>query len=139
MRLETERRLLQVAVAAACLVPVSAGAAGILEGAGMVKGLAGQPPTDLDSHFRYLSGLLLGMGLAFSACIPGIERKRLLFRALSLIVVVGGLARLFSALEDGLPGSGHHFGLVMELLVVPLLMLWQGRIARIFERRGPTS
>jgi hypothetical protein len=28
-----------------------------------------------DSHYRYLSGLLLGIGLLFWSCIPGIEAK----------------------------------------------------------------
>jgi hypothetical protein len=125
----TERRLLQGAVALACLVPLTAGGAGVVEGAAMAGGEGG---ANLDSHFRYLSGLLLGLGLAFAAIIPSIERRSLLFRTLGGIVFVGGLARLLSAVAIGLPGPGHVFGLAMELVVVPLLILWQGRVARRF-------
>jgi hypothetical protein len=122
-----ERRALQAAIAIGLLVSLYAGGTGVLEGPAMVKGSGG---TDLDSHFRYLSGLLLGIGLAFIACIPAIERRTTVFRTLGAIVFVGGLARLLSAFELGLPSGGHRFGLMMELVVVPLIVLWQGRIAR---------
>lgn len=127
-----ERRLLQLAVALACLVPLSAGGAGAVEGADMIgAGLNSDPA--LDSHFRYLSGLLLGIGIAFAACIPTIERRSELFLALSAIVIVGGLARLFGLLIGGLPTDPHILALAMELGVMPLLLAWQRRIARLFR------
>ena len=127
----SERRLLQIAVALACLVPLAAGAAGVAESAGMLSGVGPPLPTDLDSHFRYLSGLLLGIGLAFAACVPWIERCGAAFRLLTFVVLVGGLARLLSLLEAGAPGAGHLFGLAMELGTVPLLALWQSRVERL--------
>jgi Domain of unknown function (DUF4345) len=128
-----ERRLLQAAILLACLVPLFAGAAGVIQGPAMVRGVEpGGAPIDLDSHFRYLSGLLLGFGLCFLLCVPTIEKHSALFRAFGLIVVVGGLARLYSAVTLGLPGPGHIFGLFMELGTVPAIVLWQGRVARLF-------
>ena len=132
MEARTERRLLQAAVGAACLVPLGAGGAGVVESAAMLSGVEAPLPVDLDSHFRYLSGLLLGIGLAFAWCIPRIEARAPLFRGLTFIVVAGGLARLLSLAIFGMPGPGHLFGLAMELGVVPLLALWQARIARRF-------
>ncbi|QAY76850.1 DUF4345 domain-containing protein [Sphingosinicella sp. BN140058] len=123
-----ERRLLQCAVALACLVPFAAGGAGVIASVAMVKS-AGVPSVDLDSHFRYLSGLLFGIGLGFAACIPRIEAKGTLFRGLTLVVVCGGLARLFALVTMGSPSPGHLFGLAMELGVVPALALWQARVA----------
>jgi len=125
-----ERRLLQLVVVLACLVPLLAGGSGVLRGAAFIKGVGPAPPVDLDSHFRYLSGLLLGLGLAFLSCVPAIERRTLLFRTLGLIAVIGGLARLLGLLERGMPSAGHVFGLFMELGTVPLLILWQARVAR---------
>lgn len=127
----TERRLLQIVVAIACLVPLSAGGQGVLHGPGFL----GHPPVvprDLDSHFRYISGIFLGVGVAFVTCIPAIERKGARFRLLGALVVMGGAARLFSLAQVGVPSRGHLFGLAMELGAVPLLMLWQRRV----ERRG---
>jgi uncharacterized BrkB/YihY/UPF0761 family membrane protein len=127
-----EPRLLQLAVAIACLVPLFAGSWGVLLGPLWLKGVAGLGPlpADLDSHFRYMSGIFLGVGIAFVTCIPDIARKGPRFRLLGALVVAGGLARLLSLIEVGAPTPGHRFGLVMELGVVPLLMLWQWRVAR---------
>jgi hypothetical protein len=133
MRRQSERAFLQLAVGLACLVPLAAGGAGVLDSAAMVKGVEHPLPIDLDSHFRYLSGLLLGIGLAFAACIPTIERRGAAFRLLTFLAVVGGLARLGSLLVAGAPGTGHLFGLAMELGVVPALALWQARVERLFR------
>ena len=131
-----ERRMLQMAVAIACLVPFGAGLGGIVQGPEFVKGVSDPIPTDLDSHFRYLSGLLFGLGLGFAACIPRIETRGLLFRGLAVAVAVGGLARFLSLLGVGAPSGGHLFGLAMELGIVPLLALWQARLAKRFAAAG---
>ena len=125
-----ERRALQAVGAIACLVPLSIGGISVVLGPRWL----GHPPivpTDLDSQFRYVSGIFLGLGLAFVTCIPAIERKGARFHLLGLLVVAGGLARLTSWMVEGAPSTGHQFGLVMELGVVPLLMLWQMRVARL--------
>lgn len=125
-----ERRLLQATVALASVVPLSMGGLSVLSSADMLKGMDPPFPIDLDSHYRYLSGLLLGIGLVFVASIPRIERHRTIFLTLGAVILVGGLARLWSLIELGTPSRGHQFGLVMELVAVPLIVLWQGRIAR---------
>ena len=126
----TERRLFQITVLAATIVPITAGARGALIGPAMIQG-ALPTPSDLDSHFRYLSGLLLGIGLAFVWAVPRFEQRSGIFRTLGLIVILGGLSRLLGAIEQGAPGTAHRFALVMELVVVPLLLLWLGRLERI--------
>ena len=125
-----ERRLLQLTVAVAAFVPVIAGAAGVLDGAD-VFGLTGDPSAD--SHFRYLSGLLLGIGFAFWSSIRGIEKNGSRILLLTCIVFTGGCARLAALLATGAVDAGTLFALTMELLVTPALCLWQrnlgGRIA----------
>jgi hypothetical protein len=98
----------------------------------MIGGSAPEHAADLDSHFRYLSGLLLGVGICFAASIPTIERRSELFLVLTVVVVTGGLARLGALLVFGLPAMPHVLALGMELGVVPLLAAWQRRIARRF-------
>ena len=139
MNLHFQRRLLQAAVAAACIVPLATGISSLAEGPAFIRGVEDTVPVDLDSHFRYLSGLLLGLGLAFASCIPRIERRTAPFQALGFIVVVGALGRLLSLLLAGTPGTGHLFGLAMELAVVPLLMLWQRRLAAAYGRRASSA
>jgi hypothetical protein len=130
-----ERRLLQLAVALGCVVPLIAGGSGIIEGPAFLHGVE-TAAADLDSHFRYLSGLLFGIGIGFTTCIPGIERKTGRFRLLALLVFVGGLGRLGSLASIGVPGGGHVFGLAMELVAVPLLVLWQARVAAAQAEAG---
>lgn len=127
--MRVERRLLQAAVALGCVVPLLAGGAGVIHGPRMLHGVANQVPADLGSHFRYLSGLLFAIGLAFASCIPAIEKKTARFRLLAFLVVVGGIGRAIGLASSGVPGTGHVFGLAMELGTVPLLVLWQARVA----------
>jgi hypothetical protein len=126
-----EKRLLQAAVALGCVVPLLAGGAGIVHGPAFLHDVGPGVPADLDSHFRYLSGLLLAIGLGLASCIPGIERKTARFRLLAALVFMGGLGRFVSLLSAGAAGAGHMFGLAMELGAVPLLILWQARVAAI--------
>ena len=124
-----ERRALQAVIGVLALIPTLAGSAGILLGPDFLR-LDPPWPADLDSHFRFLSGVFLGVGLAFYSCIPAIERKTGRFRLLAGLVVAGGLARLWSLALVGTPSAGHLAGLGMELLAVPVLVAWQARLAR---------
>jgi len=122
-----ERRVLQTAVLLASIAPIWAGVAGVIWGTSFVW--LGEGSVDLGSHFRFLSGVLLGIGLGFASCVPTIERHMRRYWMLGAIVVLGGLARLADAIAHGLPSAGHIFGLIMELGVVPALMVWQWRYA----------
>jgi hypothetical protein len=135
MTRDRERRLFQRVVAVAGLVPVLAGLAGVVLG---MAGLTGDRlSVSADSHFRYLSGLLLGIGVLFWWTVPRIEERGTLFRFLTLVVVIGGLARLSGLFLTGIPSLAMLGGLGMELVVTPLLCLWQVRIAnRAAEETG---
>jgi hypothetical protein len=125
--LAAETRALQASVIAAAAVPVAAGLAGVVWGPGAVE-LPGLTPAQ-DSHARYLSGLLLGIGLAFWSTVPNIRRQGARFRLLAAIVVLGGLARLLSLAVAGEPSAAMLGGLALELVATPLLALWQARVA----------
>jgi hypothetical protein len=121
-----ERNLLRIAIALGGVVPVAAGFAGVLGAVGIAA-----PAGDIvaDSHLRYLSGLLLAIGLAFWASIPRVERHTERFQLLTALVLIGGIARLAAALATGATARGIWLALVMELVVTPALCLWQRRIA----------
>jgi len=125
-----EVRLFQAAVFIASAIPIAAGAAGVLRGPAMIRGFI-SPNADLDSHFSYLSGLLLGIGVAFPICAAKIRERSQSFRMLGLIVVTGGIARLVAASRLGLPSAPHQFAYVMELAVVPMLLVWHRRVERL--------
>ena len=124
-----EQRALRIVVALGCLVPIGAGGAGMLLGPRILA--AGAVSSgDLDSHFRYLSGLLLGIGLGFVSTIPRIEERGARFQLLTGIVVAGGIGRLIGVLASGPPSAAMIAALTMELAVTPGLALWQWRVSR---------
>jgi hypothetical protein len=111
------RHALQVSIAIAALVPVVGGLWGIAHGL----------PGDgwMDNHHRYLSGLLLAIGLGYWSTVPDIERMGPRFRLLTALVVTGGVARLVGLALGDVPTAEIGVALVMELAVAPLLCLWQ--------------
>ncbi|WP_422017183.1 DUF4345 domain-containing protein [Reyranella sp.] len=115
------KRAAQVGFAVAGIVPVAAGLWGVFQP------LVGSLGSQLN-HGRYLSGLLLGIGLVFWASIPGIERRTERIRVLTVVVVIGGVCRLLGVIM-GDPLSPAVMGaLAMELAVTPLLCFSQSRL-----------
>jgi hypothetical protein len=116
------------------LVPVLAGAWGAGD-PGALDLISALPQTV--THAAYLSGLLLGIGLGFWSCIPAIENKTGRFTLLTLLVVLGGLARLLAAIRLNAWTPLVMGPLIMELVVTPAICLWQRRVARgSFLSRG---
>ncbi len=128
------RHPLQIAVALLALLPLGAGLAGVIGGPGLLDEAARH--RGLDSHARYLSGLLVGVGLAYWAAIPDIERRGSIFRVLTMIVVAGGLSRLLGASITGHASLATIWPLISELVAVPLVYLWQQRVARVAGHSG---
>ena len=124
--MQRERKLLQQSVAIVATIPVAAGLYGVLFG----QALTGDAVSiSAESHFRYLSGLLLGIGLCFWSTLPSIEIHTGRVQLLTLLVVIGGLSRIIGLALTGLPSLFMLGGLIVELIVAPVLCLWQTRVA----------
>jgi hypothetical protein len=128
-----ERRLLQITVTLAALIPILVGLAGIAGGLGALDAAAGWSLNG-DSHVRYLSGLVLAIGVAFWSTVPTIEASGSRFRLLTSLIVVGGLARLYAVLLAGPPGPAMRAGLALELVAAPSLALWRERLERRLDK-----
>ena len=108
-------------------MPVGAGLSGALLGSaltGDVWSVSG------DNHMRYLSGLLFALGLGFWSTIVGIEHKQDRLRLLTFVVAIGGLFRLLAIAMGQRPSNYMQGAVVMELIITPLLCVWQARVAR---------
>ena len=110
--------MLAMAIRISAIVPILAGAGGAVLGTAFL-GEAALPATT--SHMRYLSGLLLALGLAAWWCAADLARRRGVFGLLCGAVVLGGLARLGGLAVDPAPAWPHLLALAMELGVVPAL------------------
>jgi Domain of unknown function (DUF4345) len=131
-----ERRLLQITVALLAVVPILTGLAGVLHGLEPLDAQASLS-RDGDSHVHYLSGLLLAIGLGFWSTVPRIEAQGPRFRLLTVLVLVGGFARLYGVALAGLPAAAMVGGLMLELAVTPALALWRERLERRSPRAAP--
>jgi hypothetical protein len=125
-----EALFLQIVVSVLSAIPVSAGLAGVVCSWKFPGFALSNWPIDVDSHFRFLSGIFLCVGVCFLTCVPNILRKTERFRLLSTLVFTGGLGRLLSLLVVGQPSAGHVVGLVFELVIVPLLVCWQAWLVK---------
>lgn len=129
MSAAAEKRILQIIIIIACLVPLTAGGYGMFFGADIF----GNNDINLDSHFRYLSGLLFGIGISFLVSVPKIEQHKGQVRLLTMLVVIGGVGRLHGVRFNGWPDLYMSMALGMELVVTPLLCFWQGHLAKRFK------
>lgn len=126
-----ECKLLQLAFALAGLVLVDFGFAGVFFGANFLD-LSGN--VVMDSYIRFLKGMLLAIGLVYWSAIPDIERHGERIALVTFILVLGAVPRLMAVIGHGVPTIGIIIGLAGELIVAPLLWLWQRRIARAAQR-----
>ena len=124
--IERERRALQWAVAALAIIPVAAGLYGVLFGPAVTVDRA---TAWADSHYRQMSGLLFGVGLCLLSTVPAIEEKTGRFRLLALLIFVAGLGRLSGLALTGVASFSVVVGLGLELVLAPMLALWQTRVA----------
>jgi hypothetical protein len=127
------RRILQIILAMIALVAIITGPweiiIGIIDefyGLSAINMTAGT--LILDSNHRYYSGLWFGLGLIMLWIIPSIERQKIVFRLVSLMIFIGGVGRVVSMITLGVPPVPFVIFTVVEL-VFPLLIFWQNRIA----------
>ena len=84
---------LQIAIGLLSLVPAFYGA---LNWATGTVGMGVEAAPSLDSQFRYLSGIYIGLAVMMWVAIPRVERATVLIRLIALAFVLGGLGRVLS-------------------------------------------
>ncbi|MEI6640992.1 MAG: DUF4345 domain-containing protein [Novosphingobium sp.] len=77
----------------------------------------------MDSEDRFYATLFLGFGAASIWCAQDLGTRAAMFRALMLVFFIGGIARLISAVQVGLPSPLFVFLGGLELAIPPIL-LW---------------
>jgi hypothetical protein len=125
------KRGLQIVTAILAAIPV---ATGLISMSGIDDPLyssAALPAnTLLDSNLRFFGGVWFALGIVMYWIIPKIEQQTSLFRALWGMIFAGGIGRIISILRLGLPPVPFVGSAWLEILGAPLMILWQGRVAK---------
>ncbi len=81
-------------------------------------------PLDFQNQLRALNGMMVAVGVLSFWCCFDLENKRQLVRALGLILLLTGVARVYSLSVDGMPGWLTNIYITVEFLLAFLLLLW---------------
>ena len=127
-----ERRFFQAVLGLLSLIPLIGAAIAIGPGPAFFVEDPAAIPVDLDNQWRYLSGVYLAVTLAIWWTLPRVETRIAPLRIAAAGVMLGGVGRLISIFHRGPPDDPSMLaGLFLELGVVPLLLVWQGRMLRL--------
>ncbi|CAF0772100.1 unnamed protein product [Rotaria sordida] len=120
--------VLQIVIGLVAIVPLFFGLNGIIRGPSMLA-TGYNYPISVDSHFRYLSGLPVAMGILLLRNLPTIDRDASDLHRVSLLIFIGGLGRLWGLITVSFEVSTMVTTLV-ELLLFPFLCLWQHQVQK---------
>lgn len=81
----------------------------------------------MDSEDRFYATLFLGFGAALIWCSRDLHARRSVFQALLGVFFLGGVARLISAAQVGLPNELFQVLGLLELVMPALLWWWHAR------------
>lgn len=87
----------------------------------------------LDSQIRFVGTIWFAYGVLLLVCLKDLKRYGVILQGALFIVLLGGLARVLSIFNTGMPESsvGHGFvifALAIELVLMSALIFWFRRL-----------
>ncbi len=135
---EKRRSALVAVLALLGAVPVASGTAGIVLGPSGLPG-AERTGSTVDSEYRFVNVFWLAAGLALWWSLRKPEQRSTVTRLVLTLASVGAGPRLLSWARTGAPHPVFRATLVLELVVVPLVLIWHARIFPHRSRRNGQS
>ncbi len=129
------KKALQIVLAILALIPILTGGLDLVLGAQALNIAGGALPSEvvqnvvLDSQTRFLGAIWFGIGVILYWVITSVDKRTVLFRLLAGAIFLGGVGRLVSAFLIGLPPVEFIAATMLELIGMPLLILWQSRVS----------
>lgn len=122
------KTLLQAVSIVLCIVPIYFGTIGLVQGAARFMPEAAVT-ANADSQIRNMFGWYFALPALLIYMIPRIEHVGAVFRITACTIAFGGLMRLVSMWDVGLPDTQRFIVLALEFAVLALIP-WQAAIAR---------
>lgn len=129
MKKVTSRKVLQFVMGTLAAAPLLSGILGL---SGIYNPMfSGNLPVNLvlDSNLRFLNAMSISVALSFYFIIPVIEKQTFACRIICCAILLGGVGRLISIYDLGIPPFPLLVFLALELLFPVLIIYWQQKIA----------
>ena len=120
---------LQIILGILSLIPAMVSILGVTKGVGRFSAPI-SATADFDSHYRYIAGYYLSLSFFVWWIIPQIEKHTTALKIICGGVFIGGVGRVFSMFEVGMPNASA-IGFTCLELMLPLLCIWQARLGKI--------
>lgn len=117
---------LQIVLGILSLIPMLVSILGITQGTGRFLP-EGAIAANFDSHYRYITGYYFSLSLIAWWIIPRIEKHTTILRIICGGIFLGGIGRLISMSQVGIPQPSAIAFTILELML-PLLCLWQMKL-----------
>jgi len=126
-------RLFKITIYIFAAIALTTGASDMFQGLASQQSFGATLPVEgtaiVDNVFRFFSGLWIGTGVLFVLFIRDLDRYKPAMIALLMIVILGGIGRIISIVQYGIPEHPSAVGLVTsgliaELIVTPVLLWW---------------
>ncbi len=96
----------------------------------------------LNGHIRFLGAIWFGYGVFLLYCLADLPGRYRLLNAAFGLLLLAGMGRVFSVWQFGAPTMLNSMGFIavavtVNLLVIPLLLLWLARLSVAMRNRSP--
>lgn len=121
------KRVLIVVLYVLGFVPVATGLLGIIGGPAAAPG--GAPAVaSVDSEYRFVNVFWVAAGLILWWSVRKAAERALVTRVILAVAAIGAIGRVISWILTGPPHPVFIGALVLEVLIVPLVILWHSRV-----------
>lgn len=128
-----QRTALLSTIALLGAIPIATGILGIVGGPEKAPG--GGPTTpSVDSEYRFVNVFWAAAGVVLWWTLRRPEERSTATRTVLGLAALGGFPRLLSVLRTGLPHPVFRATIALELVVVPVVMLWHARVFPAVDR-----
>jgi Domain of unknown function (DUF4345) len=129
-------RVLTLVVRILCIIPFATGAVDLLLGANALNTVGVQLSDEaltepsLNSQLRFFAAIWLGFGFMVWHATSDLTKHAAWFRLMCFALILSGVGRLISLIQFGIPAAPFVVATIIELVVIPLVLLWHWRVLR---------